>query len=130
LLLIIDNFRHANVYTAEEISSITKDKLIKLQSLYIEQYRHLQHVFKECKRKYVHNLKREKETCCELNYTHIRIMLLHLNFLGNIYNQIRENPKEQRLYKKLKALNKYHRTHGVEAILNKRLHDSRAKVVY
>jgi KAT8 regulatory NSL complex subunit 2 len=105
-----DALKHANVYTAEEISSITKDKLIKLQSLYIEQYRHLQHVFKECKRKYVHNLKREKETCC------------------NIYNQIRENPKEQRLYKKLKALNKYHRTHGVEAILNKRLHDSRAKI--
>ncbi|RZC42961.1 KAT8 regulatory NSL complex subunit 2 [Asbolus verrucosus] len=89
-----DVLKHANIYTAEEISSITRDKLIKLQSLYIEQYRHLQHVFKEC----------------------------------NIYNQIRENPKEQRLYKKLKALNKYHKTHGVEAILNKRLHDSRAKI--
>lgn len=48
--------------------------------------------------------------------------------LGNIYNQIRENPKEQRLYKKLKALNKYNKTHGVEAILQKREHDLRVKV--
>lgn len=105
-----DVLKHANVYTAEEITLVTRDKLIRLQSLYIEQYRHLQHMLRERRRKYLHALKREKETCC------------------NIYHQVRDNPKEQRLYKKLKAYNKYHRTYGVEAILNKRSHDLRAKI--
>lgn len=56
--------RHANVYTAEEVTVIIRDKLIKLQSLYVEQYRHLQYLLKEKRRKYLHSLKREKETCC------------------------------------------------------------------
>ncbi|KAJ8925445.1 hypothetical protein NQ315_009278 [Exocentrus adspersus] len=105
-----DVLKHANIYTAEEITLVTRDKLIRLQSLYIEQYRHLQYMLKEKRRKYLHSLKREKETCC------------------NIYNQVRDNPKEQRLYKKLKAYNSYHRAYGVDAILNKRLKDLRAKI--
>ncbi|XP_044746265.1 KAT8 regulatory NSL complex subunit 2 [Coccinella septempunctata] len=104
-----DHLKHANVYTAEEITSITRDKLIRLQSLYIEEYRHLQYLLKEKRRKYLHSLKREKETCC------------------NISNQIRDNPKEQRLFKKLKAYNSYHKVHGIEAIFNKRLRDLRSK---
>lgn len=48
--------------------------------------------------------------------------------LGSIQNQVRESVKEQRLYKKLKAYNSYHRKSGVEAILSKRLHDLRSKV--
>lgn len=60
-------FRHANVYTAEEITIVTREKLIKLQSLYIEQYKHLQHLLKEQRRKYLYALRREKETCCTLN---------------------------------------------------------------
>nr|CAH7762241.1 unnamed protein product [Callosobruchus chinensis] len=106
-----DPLKHANVYTAEEICMINRDKLVRLQSLYVEQYRHLQYLLKEKRRKYLHALKREKETCC------------------NIYNQVRDNPKEQRLYKKLKALNNYHRVHGVDAILSKRLKDLRSKLV-
>nr|XP_023020210.1 uncharacterized protein LOC111508826 [Leptinotarsa decemlineata] len=105
-----DVLKHANVYTAEEITRMTRDKLVRLHALYIEQYRHLQYLLKEKRRKYLHSLKREKETCC------------------NIYNQVRDNPKEQRLYKKLKALNSYHKCHGTDAILNKRLKDLRMKV--
>ncbi|XP_023311442.1 KAT8 regulatory NSL complex subunit 2 isoform X2 [Anoplophora glabripennis] len=105
-----DVLKHANVYTAEEITLVTRDKLIRLQSLYIEQYRHLQHMLREKRKKFLHSLKREKETCC------------------NIYNQVRDNPKEQRLYKKLKAYNNYHKAYGVDAILNKRLRDLRAKI--
>ncbi|CAG9863610.1 unnamed protein product [Phyllotreta striolata] len=105
-----DVLKHANVFTAEEITLLTRDKLIRLQSLYIEQYRHLQYLLTKKRRKYLYSLKREKETCC------------------NIYNQVRDNPKEQRLYKKLKALNNYQKCHGVEAILSKRLKDLRAKL--
>jgi len=46
---------------------LTRDKLIRLQSLYIEQFRRLQHVLKERRRRYLHALKREKETLCEWN---------------------------------------------------------------
>lgn len=102
--------KHANVYTAEEVTLITRDKLMRLQSLYIEQYRHLQYILREKRRKYLHALKREKDTCC------------------NIYSQVRDNPKEQKLYKKLKLYNRYQKTYGTEAILNKRHHDLRAKV--
>ncbi|KAK9873980.1 hypothetical protein WA026_002331 [Henosepilachna vigintioctopunctata] len=105
-----DSLKYANVYTSEEITSIARDKLIRLQSLYIEEYRHLQYILTEKRRKYLQALKREKETCC------------------NIFNQIRDNHKEQRLYKKLKAYNSYHKAHGVEAILSKKLYDLRAKV--
>lgn len=48
-------------------------------------------------------------------------------FVGSITNQIKTNPKEQKLYKKLKAYNSYHKRHGVEAILNKRLQNLRIK---
>lgn len=71
-------FRHANIYTAEEVTTIIRDKLIKLQSLYVEQYRHLQYLLKEKRRKYLHALKREKETCCKFDYCTICFFLLYL----------------------------------------------------
>lgn len=49
-------------------------------------------------------------------------------FLGSISNQVRSSPKEQRLYKKLKAYNSYHKRHSVEAILSKRIHNLRMKI--
>lgn len=55
-------FRHAGVYTAEEVALIMKEKLIRLQSLYIEQFKRLQHVMKERRRKYLHTVGPEKET--------------------------------------------------------------------
>ncbi|CAG9820175.1 unnamed protein product [Phaedon cochleariae] len=105
-----DPLKHANVYTGEEVTLITRDKLIRLQSLYIEQYRHLQYLLTEKRRKYLHSLKRERETCCTIN------------------SQVRDNPKEQRLYKKLKALNNYQKCHGTDGILNKKLKDLRVKI--
>lgn len=58
-------YRHAGVYTSEEAMQVTRDKLIRLQSLYIEQFRRLQHVLRERRRKYLHSLKREKESLCK-----------------------------------------------------------------
>lgn len=45
--------RYAEVFTAEEVTKITRDKLIRLQSLYIEQFKWLQHVLRERRRKYL-----------------------------------------------------------------------------
>lgn len=104
-----DYLKHANIYTAEEITSIAKDKLHRLQDLYMEQFHHLHHILRERKRKYLQALKREKETCC------------------SIAEQLRDNPKEQRMYKKLKAYNQYHKKFGVDAIMAKRENELRLK---
>ncbi len=55
-------YRHAGVYTAEEVALITMDKLIRLQSLYINQFKRLQHVMKEKRRKYLKAVKQEQDT--------------------------------------------------------------------
>lgn len=54
--------RYAEVLTAEEATRITRDKLIRLQSLYIEQFKWLQHVLKEGRRKYLKRKAEEKES--------------------------------------------------------------------
>lgn len=51
--------RYAGVLTEEEVTRITRDKLIKLQSLYIEQFKWLQYVLKERRRKYLHDRRKE-----------------------------------------------------------------------
>lgn len=84
--------------------------MVRLQELYIDQVYRLQHLLKEKRRKYLHTLKNEKESMC------------------SIYDQIKDKPNEQRQYEKLKALNKYHRRHGVEAILYRKFLDKRSKV--
>ncbi|XP_063217687.1 KAT8 regulatory NSL complex subunit 2 [Bacillus rossius redtenbacheri] len=103
-----DPLKYSGVYTVEEISIIMREKLIRLQSLYIEQFRRLQHVLKERRRRYLHALKKEKET------------------LSSIHNQPKETIKEQKLYAKLKALNSYHRRSGIEAVMHKKELERRA----
>ncbi|XP_067003681.1 KAT8 regulatory NSL complex subunit 2 isoform X2 [Anabrus simplex] len=95
-------FRHAGVYTAEEVAQLTRDKLIRLQSLYIDQFRRLQQALKERRRKYLHALKKEKETLC------------------SIHSQTKDSVREQKLYLKLKSLNRYKKLSGVEATLHKK----------
>ena len=53
--------RHAGVYTSEEVALITRDKLIRLQSLYIDQFKRLQHLLKEKRRRYLHTVRAERE---------------------------------------------------------------------
>ena len=64
-------FRHAGVYTAEEVALITREKLIRLQSLYIDQFKRLQHLLKEKKRRYLHSRKVEHESLGEDAATHL-----------------------------------------------------------
>ncbi|XP_039434141.1 KAT8 regulatory NSL complex subunit 2 [Culex pipiens pallens] len=104
-----DLLKHAGIYTAEEATMITKEKLIRLQTLYIDQFHRLQHVLKEKRRRYLHDLRREREQHC------------------SIHDQVKDSPKERKMYEKLKALNHYHRKHGVEAILHRKYLEKRAK---
>lgn len=41
---------------------ITREKLIRLQSLYIDQFKRLQHLLKEKKRRYLHSRKVEHDS--------------------------------------------------------------------
>jgi len=50
--------RHAGVYTAEEIALVFRDKLIRLQSLYIDQFKRLHHRLREKRRQYLHTMRR------------------------------------------------------------------------
>ncbi|XP_033218634.1 KAT8 regulatory NSL complex subunit 2 isoform X2 [Belonocnema kinseyi] len=105
-----DPLKHAGIFTAEEVIYIAREKLIRLQSLYIDQFRRLQYTMREKRRKYLHALKKEKETLC------------------NIHDQPRETAKENKIYEKLKALNQYHRKSGFEAVLYQKSVDRRAQV--
>ncbi|KFP80048.1 KAT8 regulatory NSL complex subunit 2, partial [Acanthisitta chloris] len=56
-----DPLKHAGVYTAEEVALIMREKLIRLQSLYIDQFKRLQHLLKEKKRQFLHSRRGEHE---------------------------------------------------------------------
>ncbi|OWF35336.1 KAT8 regulatory NSL complex subunit 2-like isoform X2 [Mizuhopecten yessoensis] len=104
-----DLLKHAGVYTAEEVALVMRDKLIRLQSLYIDQFKRLQHIMKEKRRKYLHTHKQEKET------------------LGSL-SVYKEGPETRDKYSKLKALKRYHKRHGKEALLHRQSKQRRIAV--
>ncbi|XP_050073011.1 KAT8 regulatory NSL complex subunit 2 [Anopheles maculipalpis] len=104
-----DPLKHAGIYTAEEVTRITKEKLYRLQTLYIEQIHRLQHVLRERRRTYLKDVRAERDVHC------------------SIFDQVKQTPRERLLYQKLKGLNRYHRKHGVEAILQRKYLEKRAK---
>jgi KAT8 regulatory NSL complex subunit 2 len=97
-----DPLRHAGVYTAEETALITRDKMVRLQSLYIQELKRLNHVLRERRRVYLHSIRHEKES------------------LGSIHATPRTSPDEERQYQKLKAMIRYHTRHGPDLLLYKR----------
>ena len=102
-----DPLRHAGVYTAEEVSLILRDKMLRLQSLYIDQFKHLQYLFKEKYKKYIQSLQVESE-----------IQSLSPEPSNNFVS----SPEE---LDKLKALMRYHRYNGQETLLKDKLKEKR-----
>lgn len=103
-----DFLKHAGIFQIEEVVKISQEKMIKLQSLYIDQFQRLQKVLREKRRSYMYGVKREKE------------------IYSNIFDQYRDSPRERKLYEKFKAMNHYHqRKHGVEAVLHKKYLEKR-----
>lgn len=107
-----DPLKHAGVYTAEEVALITREKLIRLQSLYIDQFKRLQHLLKEKKRRYLHSRKIEHETIGSSLLTGPEGLSM----------------KERENLKKLKALRRYRRRYGVEALLHRQLRERRQAI--
>ncbi|XP_053564029.1 KAT8 regulatory NSL complex subunit 2 [Bombina bombina] len=104
-----DPLKHAGVYTAEEVTLIMREKLIRLQSLYIDQFKRLQHLLKEKKRNYLHSLKTENEA------------------IGSDLQTSSEglSSKEHESLKRLKALRRYRKRYGIEALLHRQLKERR-----
>ena len=52
--------RHAGIWTVEEATRMCRDKMIRLRSLYITQFKRLQHVLRERRRKYCQAIQAEE----------------------------------------------------------------------
>jgi len=101
-----ESLKHAGVFTGEEVMRTMRDKLIRLQKLYIEQFGRLGHQLREGRRKYLAQVREERE--------------------AGIMN-ISSQPKDSAQYNKLKALTHYHAPAGREALLAGRLREKRAE---
>ncbi|XP_047541684.1 KAT8 regulatory NSL complex subunit 2 [Vanessa atalanta] len=102
----------AGVFTAEEAVSEAKNVLRSLQSAYIRQMGRLRTLLQTARLQYVKSLRSEKEQYCSIN------------------SQARSGPltvRERRQLRKLKAYAGYHRKHGVDAVLARKLHHKRAR---
>ena len=87
--------KHAGAYSAEEVIRIMRDKLIRLQKLYIDQFQRLQYLLKEERRQYRNSLRKEHEAD-----------------LMSIQRQPKETLEDKVAYEQLKALNHYNKPAG------------------
>lgn len=93
----MDFFKHAQVFTEEELTKTLRDKMMKLRRLYIEQYGHIQYILKEKRLKYIQAQRLEDE------------------LFGELYSY--RNNRTSSDYAKLRAMLRYHKTFGQESLL-------------
>lgn len=127
----MDNpLKYAGAYSAEEVIRIMREKLIRLQKLYIDQFQRLRYLLKDEARKFNIRLILERDVLD----------------LGSIWMNSRlENPralnaresgnKEEQVfledaasYKKIKALSHYQNPKGLEAVLQHQQMERRIKL--
>jgi len=104
-----DILKYAGVYTTEEVAQVLRDKLIRLQALYIDQFKRLKHVLLAKRRDYLVKHRAEKEA------------------LGSV-KLYKKAPGQRQKYDKLCAMRRYHRKFGKEALLQKQCTERRKKV--
>ncbi|XP_053621409.1 KAT8 regulatory NSL complex subunit 2-like isoform X2 [Plodia interpunctella] len=102
----------AGVYTAEEAVCEAKNVLKSLQSAYIRQMERLRTLLLSARRKYLTNLKAEREQYCSINAQAVSGPL---------------SARERRQLRKLLAYQSYRRPHGVNAVLARKLNHKRNK---
>jgi len=108
----LDNpLKHAGAYSAEEVVRIMREKLIRLQKLYVDQFQRLRYLLREEGRKYKHSVLAEKEA-----------------ELSSIHSQLKTSLEDVLTYDKIKALNHYQRPQGLEAVLHHAFLERRAKL--
>lgn len=117
---------------------ITREKLIRLQSLYIDQFKRLQHLLKEKKRRYLHSRKVEHESLGKTALPRAHAsppaqslaspVSVRMSGSGLLTGPEGLSMKERENLKKLKALRRYRRRYGVEALLHRQLRNRRQAV--
>jgi KAT8 regulatory NSL complex subunit 2 len=126
-----DLLKHAGVYTAEEVALIFRDKLIRLQSLYIDQFKRLHHVLAEKRRDYLHAKKHPSKKLSDVPQLLNKLETEDKNSLGNLAESTSDRdlhlePEGRRkLGMKLVALKHYQRRFGVEALLQRKCKERR-----
>lgn len=100
--------KHAGVYTPEEVSAILRDKMIRLQSLYVKEVNYLQHLLKDKCKKYIQSVRSQQDV--------FQFSPFKISANGSL-------PSDD--YNKLKALMRYHRSHGSEVLLKSQVKDKR-----
>jgi len=101
--------KHAGIYTPEEVSSILRDKMIRLQSLYTSELGYLQYLMKEKYKRYINNVRSQQDV---FQFSPFK---LANGILSDDYN-------------KCKALMRYHRSHGSEALLKAQVKEKRRQL--
>ncbi|XP_064113025.1 KAT8 regulatory NSL complex subunit 2-like [Macrobrachium nipponense] len=105
-----DPLEHAQVFTTEEITRIYLEKLQKLKSLYVGEYKRLAHILREGRRKYVQAVRTEKESMC------------------SIHSQPKPTPEERMAYEQLKAMARYQKHIGTHSLLYRQQMERRLQV--
>lgn len=103
--------KHAGIYTPEEVSAILRDKMIKLQSLYVDEISYLQFLLKDKYKKYINTVRNQQDV---FQYSPFKISIN-----GNL-------PSDD--YNKLKTMMRYHRYHGSEILLRMQVRDKKYKL--
>ncbi|XP_049769976.1 treacle protein-like [Schistocerca cancellata] len=138
----VDLLHHAGVYTAEEAALLARDKLVRQQALYIQQFSRLQHLLREGRRRYLHELKLERQA--EADAAKERQLAAEageensertgLSERGSASDAVpgrssgRGTPQRSRYdaEEKLRATWRYHRHRGVCAVLRRKSWERRA----
>lgn len=101
---INDPFQHSVVFTEEEMALTIRNKLLRMQNLYVREYRKIISNMKERQREYLTLMKKEKE------------------LYGPLLKPKNPTDREQRKYQKLKALSQYQKYgNGPETLLFKKM---------
>lgn len=102
--------KHAGIYTTEEVSAILRDKMTRLQSLYMNELGYLQYLLKEKYKKYINTVRSQQDV-----FQFSPFKLSNGNLPSDDYN-------------KLKAMMRYHRYHGSEALLRMQFKEKRKQL--
>ena len=109
----------------EQVMRTMRDKLIRLQKLYIEQFGRLQHKLRESRRTYLAQVAISSgQTSPLLNFESLKAREEREAGMMTISAQ----PREEAPYSRLKALTHYHAPAGREALLAARHREKRAQV--
>jgi len=121
--------KYAGAYSAEEVIRLMREKLIRLQKLYIDQFQRLRYLLKDEARKFNIRLLLERDI--------LDLGSIWMNSrLENMPTNSKEGDKKENcdsyengaLYEKIKALSHYQNPKGLEAVLHHQQMERRIKL--